>query len=370
MPQDPMMMYQGPTMSKGEMYAKKFNTQEQLRVPGVEILYSEQSDGDITIEIEPVNGLRKLVTAIDISSLYKEKRNKAILLAKKFEQLYHEYLLSPLSPVILDGSKLYFQTEAPENGSTCWKAFCKKKFNTVETLVIFRQMCNVLNYIHKNDIIHRDVHPTRFHLVNGKAKFNFIGMPYNYKKLLKKDNFSGHINYSAPELILESLNFSDKVDIWSLGCCLYFLVVKKDPFEGKDPKTIKENILTCNIDYDKTSHEPLISELIQACLIVDESKRPHAFELLNYLNQIEVNTYGRIVSDDKLQNNLSFHASSFNSNISPNTSGSFSKSFENSFSSDKNSFDYSTGQGENPKFGTQKGMHPDFKTNKLSSKSK
>lgn len=60
------------------------------------ILYSEQGDGEITIEVEQSNGLRKLVTAIDISSLYKEKKNKAILLAKKFETLFHENLASPL----------------------------------------------------------------------------------------------------------------------------------------------------------------------------------------------------------------------------------------------------------------------------------
>lgn len=48
----------------------------------VEVLYSEANDGEITIEVEPTSGLRKLVTAIDISSLYKEKRNKAIQLAK------------------------------------------------------------------------------------------------------------------------------------------------------------------------------------------------------------------------------------------------------------------------------------------------
>lgn len=96
MQQVPEMSYHGSTLSKAEMYAKQFNAQEQLKVPGVEVLYSEQNDGEITIEVEPTNGLRKLVTAIDISSLYKEKRNKAILLAKKFEQLYHEYLISPL----------------------------------------------------------------------------------------------------------------------------------------------------------------------------------------------------------------------------------------------------------------------------------
>jgi len=59
-------------------------------------------------------------------------------------------------------------------------------------------------------------------------------MPYNFKKLLKNESFSGHINYSAPE-ILESgheNNLTDKVDIWSLGCCLYYLCTKRDPFDG------------------------------------------------------------------------------------------------------------------------------------------
>lgn len=89
--------------------------------------------------------------------------------------------------------------------------------------------------MHEHGLIHRDVHPTRIHCSQGLMKFNMIGMPYNYKKLLKKDNFSGHVNYSAPELILEKVKFTSKVDIWSLGCCLYYLCTKKDPFEGRSP---------------------------------------------------------------------------------------------------------------------------------------
>jgi len=52
-----------------------------------------------------------------------------------------------------------------------------------------------------------------------KEKQNLISLECHIitNKLLKKENFSGHINYSAPELILEQMNFSDKVDIWSLG---------------------------------------------------------------------------------------------------------------------------------------------------------
>jgi len=68
-------------------------------------------------------------------------------------------------------------------------------------------------------------------------------MPFNFKKLLKRENFSGHVNYSAPELILEKLYFSDKVDVWSFGCCIYYLINKKDPFDGKTPQETKYNIL-------------------------------------------------------------------------------------------------------------------------------
>jgi serine/threonine protein kinase len=67
-------------------------------------------------------------------------------------------------------------------------------------------------------------------------------MPYNFKKLLKRDNFSGHINYSSPELIQEKSYFGPKVDVWSFGCCLYYMLTKKDPFEGKQTYDTKYNI--------------------------------------------------------------------------------------------------------------------------------
>jgi len=32
------------------------------------------------------------------------------------------------------------------------------------------------------------------------------------------------------------------VDIWALGCTLYYIIHKKDPFDGKDPAEIKKKI--------------------------------------------------------------------------------------------------------------------------------
>jgi len=37
---------------------------------------------------------------------------------------------------------------------------------------------------------------------SGIVKWNLIGMPYNFKKLMKHASYTGHLNYTAPELIL------------------------------------------------------------------------------------------------------------------------------------------------------------------------
>jgi serine/threonine protein kinase len=126
-----------------------------------------------------------------------------------------------------------------------WKTYTKRKLSTVEVLDTLEQVVSGLNYLHEQGYTHRDVHPSRIQqFSNGVVKFNTIGLPYNFKKLLKRDDFSGHINYSAPELILEKVEFTNKVDIWALGCALYFIIHKKDPFDGRDPVEIKKKILS------------------------------------------------------------------------------------------------------------------------------
>ena len=260
----------------------------------IQSLYSEEGDGSIFIETDKLSGKKQLVTMIDISTLYKEKRAKSVSLARTYATLYHRNLIE-VKKLYITKKTLFFEMEAPDNTGS-WKSFCKRKFSTLDILVIFRQICSALEHLHKNNIVHRDVHPTRIHFLNGFAKFNHIGMPYNYKKLLKKENFSGHINYSAPELILEDTGFDDKVDIWSLGCCLYYLYTKNDPFEGKTPAIIKKNILNESIMKGKTGIDPIIRDLLNACLVVNPDDRPNATKLLKIQNDLEYDYYGECVS--------------------------------------------------------------------------
>lgn len=141
-------------------------------------------------------------------------------------------------------------------------------------------------------MIFRDVHPTRIHLKDGDIKLNLVGMPYNFKKLLKNESFSGHLNYSAPE-ILESgpENFlTPKVDVWSLGCCLYYLATKRDPFDGSNPGEIKMNIRKGKIDKDlrdpSIKRHPIINQLLNYSLAVDLNLRPSAQQLIQIIDDL------------------------------------------------------------------------------------
>ena len=60
-----------------------------LKDGNFDILYSEEGDGEILVESLPdgQGGHLRLVTCVDISTLYKEKRIKAIEIAKEYSKL-------------------------------------------------------------------------------------------------------------------------------------------------------------------------------------------------------------------------------------------------------------------------------------------
>jgi serine/threonine protein kinase len=144
-----------------------------------------------------------MVTCIDISTLYREKRGKAISVANYLCSLKHKNFIHIYRYFIHEERLIFIEMEVPLCLTT-WKTFCKKKFSPEEIFSVFQQVSEGIEHLHKMNFIHRDIHPSRIQCFNGNIiKFNLIGLPYNFKKLVKRDNFSGHINYSAPELILE-----------------------------------------------------------------------------------------------------------------------------------------------------------------------
>jgi polo-like kinase 1 len=89
----------------------------------------------------------------------------------------------------------------------------------------------------------------------------------------------GTPNYIAPE-ILTKAGHSYEVDIWSIGCIMYTLLVGKPPFETSSLKETYAKIKL--VDYKKPSHMQntaamnMISNMLQG----SPSKRPSVAKLL------------------------------------------------------------------------------------------
>jgi serine/threonine protein kinase len=99
-----------------------------------------------------------------------------------------------------------------------------------------------LNYMHLQCITHRDMKPENVLLVsddmdNFDIKIADLGFAQKFDKETGLDLVLGTPLYMAPELV-QHQKYSEKVDVWSMGCITYQLLSGKTPFDGKNIKKI------------------------------------------------------------------------------------------------------------------------------------
>ena len=108
-------------------------------------------------------------------------------------------------------------------------------------------ICNLLvalEYIHSQDIIHRDIKPENLVLdENGYTRITDFGIAKkksDFKKM--KGDTSGTPGYMAPE-VMRGVVHSFEVDFFAVGIVAYEFMKGKRPYNGKNRKEIKEEML-------------------------------------------------------------------------------------------------------------------------------
>ncbi|OMJ79758.1 hypothetical protein SteCoe_20144 [Stentor coeruleus] len=211
------------------------------------------------------------------------------------EQIRNQNVLK-LCDYFEDDLNLYIATEFCESGSLFHHI---KKNLTIEedkAAEIMYQIMLAVDYFHKQHIIHRDIKPENIFITESKdmkIKIGDFGNACHYQPNGKLTGIFGSPYYLAPEVLKGAYN--EKIDIWSCGITLYVLLTGKAPYSARDPKTIKQAILTNPFQIDSKTlpiKSGLLRDFLQKLLEIDPEKRISAEEALYHpwLSQEKIKT--------------------------------------------------------------------------------
>lgn len=156
----------------------------------------------------------------------------------------------------------------------------RKAVTEPEARYYLRQTIQGCQYLHATKVIHRDLKLGNLFLNDDmEVKIGDFGLATKVEfDGERKKTLCGTPNYIAPE-VLGKKGHSFEVDIWSLGCIMYTLLVGKPPFETS---CLKETYLRIKKnEYSIPKHiNPLAAALIQRMLRSEPTTRPTIDELL------------------------------------------------------------------------------------------
>ena len=156
-----------------------------------------------------------------------------------------------------------------------------KYFSEEIILKYFYQICQGINYIHSQNVIHRDIKSQNIFLMkSGEIKIGDFGIAKALSKT--KSNamtIIGTPYYFSPEII-NGDPYNYKTDIWSLGVVLYEMCNLKLPFDSSNIAQLSMKILRGNYDPVPFKYSKEMHHLIKRMLNVDQNKRPDIKEVM------------------------------------------------------------------------------------------
>lgn len=162
-------------------------------------------------------------------------------------------------------------------------------FSESEAKRLFQELCEGVRYIHKQDIVHRDMKPENILLTEktDRTKLHFkiadFGLARSNYKSKDCKTFCGTPHYFAPEVIntfrnkevgeLDKAGYGKQADLWSLGVILYIMLSGVPPFEDDD---LYDQILDGQYEFDVHEWKSVsdsAKDLVKSLMKVDPKKR-------------------------------------------------------------------------------------------------
>ncbi|XP_051885641.1 serine/threonine-protein kinase 33 [Pristis pectinata] len=211
------------------------------------------------------------------------------------KQVDHEHIIH-LEEVFETPKRMYLVTEVCEGGELSAILHRKKRLNENETRHVIRSLASAIAYLHKNDIVHRDLKLENI-LVKNIENSSELDMKLNIKvtdfglsvqkggvgsdKMLQAT--CGTPMYMAPE-VLSAHQYTQQCDTWSIGVIMYTLLSGFPPFVASSEEKLAELINRGELRLDSSVLQEIsdgAKDVLSRLLKVDPAHRITANELLD-----------------------------------------------------------------------------------------
>ncbi|XP_054827693.1 serine/threonine-protein kinase 33 [Eublepharis macularius] len=210
------------------------------------------------------------------------------------KRVNHEHIIH-LEEVFETPKRMYLVMELCEDGELKEILHRKGHFSENETRHIIQSLASAIAYLHKKDIVHRDLK-----LENILVKSSDFDEENEMKLNIKVTDFGlavqkvggsesmfqstcGTPIYMAPEVI-SAHDYSQQCDVWSIGVIMYMLLCGEPPFLAGSEEKLFEIIRKGDLHYEHSiwkSVSEVAKHVLQLLLKVDPAHRITANELLD-----------------------------------------------------------------------------------------
>jgi polo-like kinase 1 len=204
-----------------------------------------------------------------------QKLQSEIAIHKKMK---HSHIVNFLT-TFQDSYYVYITLEICHDRTLMELIKTRGRFTQSETQYFMLQILSSVQYMHDNNVIHRDLKLGNVMLHEMVVKIGDFGLAaevaYDGER---KRTICGTPNYIAPEILEGSHSF--EVDIWSIGVILYTMLVGSPPFETADVKTTYSRIKQCKYSFPSDVDVPESAKrLVHKILQATPTKRPTLAEI-------------------------------------------------------------------------------------------
>lgn len=214
-------------------------------------------------------------------------RSEAFAEVEILAMLFHPNIISYFKHFIGDDT-LYIELEYAKGGNLAnlinQQLNSNSYFNEETVLWYFYQLTSAIEYIHEIGIMHRDIKTLNiFFMQSGLLKLGDFGIAKILdSKMDLAETQVGTPLYMSPEII-EGKKYSNKTDLWALGCVMYEICTLTRVFDATNQLKLAYRISLCEvlpIDNDKYSLD--LKTLIQLILSKEPDERPSAKQILSH----------------------------------------------------------------------------------------